>query len=116
VRERLQAIYLQIALLRRGLEAQSTILERLETRRARDSRAMFVNLRQIARQPVVRNVAPAEAAEDADNDNEDAQRRIIFAATLSANPRLLHVLGEEYEEESVGRGQLGCLLGMKGVE
>jgi hypothetical protein len=52
---------------------------------------MLANLRRIARQPVVRNVAPAEASEHAENDNEDAQRQIIFAAALSANPRLLHV-------------------------
>jgi hypothetical protein len=58
---------------------------------------MLANLRQIARQPVVRNVAPAEAAEDADDDNRDAQRQIIFAAMLSASPRLLHVLWEEYK-------------------
>ena len=47
----------------------------------------------------MRNVAPAEADEDAnaENNNGDAQRQIIFAATLSANPRSLHVLGEEYE-------------------
>jgi hypothetical protein len=44
MREWLLAIYLQIASLRRGLEAQLTILERLETQRARDSRAMLANL------------------------------------------------------------------------
>jgi hypothetical protein len=57
-----------------------TILDCLETQRARDSTAMLANLRQIARQPVVRNVASAEAAEDADNHNGDVQRRMIFAA------------------------------------
>jgi hypothetical protein len=42
------------------------------------------NLRRISRQPVVRNVAPAE--EEACNNDGDAQRGTIFAATLSANP------------------------------
>jgi hypothetical protein len=103
MRERAAAGDLFIASLRRGLEAQSTILKRLETQRARDSRAMLANLHQITRQPVVRNVATAEAAEDADNDNGDAQRQIIFAATLSANPRSLHVLWEEYKRGTGGR-------------
>jgi hypothetical protein len=52
---------------------------------------------------MVQNVAPAEAAEDADNDNGDAQRQIIFAAMLSTNPRLLHVLWKEYERGIIGR-------------
>jgi hypothetical protein len=49
---------------------------------------------------VVRSVAPTEAEEDAGNNNEDA---LIFAATLSANPRSLHVLWEEYEIGIGGR-------------
>ncbi len=104
-RERLQAINSQMASLRRGLDAQTTILERLETQKARENRAILANLRWIARQPVVRNVAPAEADEDAnaENNNGDAQRQIIFAATLSANPRSLHVLWEEYEQGIGGR-------------
>jgi hypothetical protein len=54
----------------------------------------------MARQPVVQNVAPIEAAEDAGNDNGDAQSRINFAATLSANPRSLHVLWQEYKNRN----------------
>jgi hypothetical protein len=50
-REWLQAIYSQLASLRRGLEAQLTILERLETQRARDSRAMLANLVKLPGSP-----------------------------------------------------------------
>jgi hypothetical protein len=96
-REQLQGIVLQIASLMQVLEAQMTILDRLETHRARDSRAMLANLCGVTRQPLVRNVAPAEAAEDAGNDNGDVQRQIIFAVALRANPRSLHVLWEEYK-------------------
>jgi hypothetical protein len=53
---------------------------------------------------VLRNVAPAQAAEAANNDDGNAQeRRINFAATLSANPRSLHVLWQEYERGIGGR-------------
>jgi hypothetical protein len=87
----------QIASLRQGMEAQMAILDLLETQRARNSRAMLANLCQIAIQSVMPNVAPAEAAEDGHNNNRDALRQIIFAAALRANPKLLHVLWEEYE-------------------
>jgi hypothetical protein len=52
-------------------------------------------------QPVVRNAAPAEAEEAAGGN--DAQGGTIFAATLSANPRSLHVLWEEHERGIGGR-------------
>jgi hypothetical protein len=52
------------------------------------------------RQPVVWNVAPAD--KEADN-NGDARRGPIFAATPSANPRSLHVLWNEYERGIGGR-------------
>jgi hypothetical protein len=65
---------------------------------------MLANLRQVATQPVVRNVAPAEAEEDADNKNGDVQRQVIFAAMLSASlRRSLHVLWEEYKRGICGR-------------
>jgi hypothetical protein len=99
-RERMQAIYAQMTSLRRAQEAQTRILDRLETQRARENRVIVANLRRISRQPVVRNVAPAD--EEAGN-NGDAQRGPIFAATLSANPRSLHVLWEEYERGIGGR-------------
>jgi hypothetical protein len=93
--------------LRRGLDAQATILEGLEVQRARenrasDARAMLGNLRRIARQPLARNVAPAEV-EETGNNNEVAPRGTIFAATLSANPRSLNGLWEEYERGIGGR-------------
>jgi hypothetical protein len=68
---------------------------------------------------MVRNVAPAEAAEDADNDNGDyAQRQIIFAATLLSAPTLGRYMcsGRNTKGGSLGGGQLGCLLGTKGVK
>jgi hypothetical protein len=51
-------------------------------------------------QPIMRNVAPPEEAEvEAGNNNAQT----IFAATLSAKPRSLQVLWEEYERGIGGR-------------
>jgi hypothetical protein len=99
-RERLQAIYSQLTALRRGQDAQTMILERFVIQRARGERATLANLRRIAMQPIVRNVAPPEEGEEeAGNNNAEA----IFAATPCANPRSLHVLWEEYERGIGGR-------------
>jgi hypothetical protein len=100
-RERLQAIYSQLTALRRGQDAQTTILDRFVIQRARGERApILANLRRIAMQPILRNVAPPEEGEEeAGNNNAEA----IFAATLCANPRSLHVLWEEYERGIGGR-------------
>jgi hypothetical protein len=56
------------------VEEGMTIRKSLEIQRARENRAILANLHQIAGQPVVRNAAPAEAAEEAGNNNGDAQR------------------------------------------
>ena len=72
---------------RRAQEAHTTILERLEVGRGRDNKAMIANIHRIAAQPVVRYRAPAipvvEAAEEEAAGNNG---RVVFAATLSANP------------------------------
>jgi hypothetical protein len=84
----------------RGQDAQTTILERFAIQRARGERAILANLRRIAIQPIVRNVAPPEEGEEeAGNNNAEA----IFAAILCANPRSLHVLWEECERGIGGR-------------
>jgi hypothetical protein len=112
-RERMQAIYSQLTAIRRWQEAQTTILESLEIQRARRDRAILANLRRIAMQPIVRNVAPPEEAEE-EAGNNNAQ--ITITATLSANPRSPHVLWEECETGIGGRRAARLLLGRKGVE
>jgi hypothetical protein len=85
---------------KRGQDAQTTILERFVIQRARGERAILANLRRIATQPIVRNVAPPEEGEEeAGNNNAEA----IFAAAPCANPRSLHVLWEECERGISGR-------------
>ncbi len=106
-REQMQAIYSQMASLRRAQEALTTILGRLEVGRNRDNRVMLSNIRQTARQPVVRYVAPRQPGEDEAGEQaagEAGPRRVaVYAATLSANPRSLHALWEEYERGLGGR-------------
>jgi hypothetical protein len=96
-RDRMQALYAQMTSLRRGQEALTKIIERLEIERKKEKREIIANLRRIALQPVVRHVARAEVEGEADNG------RTAFAATLSAHPRSLHVLWEEYERGIGGR-------------
>jgi hypothetical protein len=99
-RERMQEIYSQMTAIRGAQEAQTRILERLEIQRAREHREILADLRRIAGQPIVQNVAPEEEAEQGAGNNNAGT---VFAATLSANPRSLHVLWEEYERGIGGR-------------
>jgi hypothetical protein len=95
-REQMQAIYLQMTLLWQAQEAHTTILKRLELGRGRDNKAMIADICRIAVQPMVRYGAPAipvvEAEEEAGNNGRTG---VVFAATLSTNPRSLRALWEE---------------------
>ena len=89
-------------------EALTTSLGRLEVGRNRDNRVMLSNIRRIARQPVVRYVAPQQPGGEDEAGEQAAgeagpRRVVVYAATLSANPRSLHALWEEYERGIGGR-------------
>jgi hypothetical protein len=74
---------------------------------------MLSNILRTARQPVVRYLAPQQPGEAKAGEQAAGEARprrvVVYAATLSVNPRSLHVLWEEYKR-GIGRQRAARLF------
>ena len=94
-RDQLLALHSQMAALQRSVEEIKATQEEHHVDRRHEFQLMQRNIRRIAIQPVIRRAVAANEANDGEAGG--AVARVAQVSSLSANPRSLYLLWDEYE-------------------